>query len=1533
MILLSHKTILMNKRCLDSIHKDSIDYYKTQRKKQKTYKIKNVQYGILSENEIRNRSNVEVSETTINKCGNIFKNGVNDNKMGTNLQSVLCATCASDSTKCQGHTGHVKLTFPCINVEFIGLLHKVLTCVCFHCSALLLPRNHPKYYTIKKIKNKKSRLKEVFNICSRNRQCASFGKKKVDSGIDDTLTYCGGHQPHYKKGDILITAKFQNVDKCSVHQFTINKMTHILRYISKENIEMLGMDYEHAHPQSMIWKSFLVPPVQTRPSNAYRITSTSNENELTMSIRNIVKCNNQCKQIKLKDINLTDNNIQNKQFELYVNLQRSIAAYQDNKFSTNIDYSGVGDANVRKGIRDRFTGKKAKKGRMRHTIFGKRQNYSARTVITPCCDMNIDDVGVPKWICMKLTYPERVTIYNIHHLTKSVRNGPKTHPGANFVLDSESDRLISLGHIDCNSIVLKLGDIVNRHLINGDLVLFNRQPSLHKMSMMAHKVKVMSGNSFRLHMAVTKAYNADFDGDEMNIEVLMDEMTKAEALELVSVKKNMVKDAFPIICFQQHAVISAYLLTHPKCIIEQHKGWQLLNSNSFVKIDTIHQASIQIKDRMYFSGIELFSLCIPEGVFINTKSLHVVDGVIKRGRMNKKTLNNELLYTIWQDLGSEIASNFISGMQIFLDNFISTHGVSIGIDDCIINHGDVATETINTANDYISSYTSHSPSNTFRNSEKIESNICLVLDKTRDKIGNKILEDLEKNDSMINNGLYNIVKSGAKGNETNIIQIAGMVGQQMDHNSMRLSDSTTHFNNVNNNSAHKHGMVFNSFMSGLTPVEYFHHLTGSRVGLVDTAVKTSDTGYSQRKVAKAMEDYVVGVDLTVRDSECQIVQYVYGSDGFDSSNIEYNDLRIVHITKSEIISTYVWSNSELKLDVYAQKRMLLQQEETSICEQLELKQLCSIRDTLLYNVNVSFDVNCVAPFKFSRLIDITKFHFKKDIGLNVTPLEVYKTIRSFWDNISKKISIQLSLKFKCLFFDWCSVHTLLIEHKFRKHHLSHFLCNVYKYLSKKSITPYESVGIIASQHCVEPLTQMTLNRFHKSGQFSHLVNGVSRMKEIINGKKVINAPSMRIVLKSFEPLKEFGEELIALYVREFVEKWSVSVPLEYIDRNDIFLNSWKHENSTFVNGIKRHTLFIHVDRCKGLQYNISPRLICKHIIKSCNIKKLGNSDYMMSYSNVYSKNWWICMNIYEGSNLWKLMECKITKQQSCKPNDDYILLYIYEFITYNVLIRGLSGVDDFYIDTCREYKLIANVPKKVMTNVIQTKGSNLIDMLCLYSEDIRVKSVISNDIMEVERVLGIDAAMFAIEHEWKSVMSINDAHVGVRHIKLISEAMCRRGIVCPMNYEGICKEDISTIKKASFEKVMESFISGAFQGSKNNTRTCSDSICWNSKLYAGTGRVVTFSEKIEIPKEIFFKNVKNISKKEITFKCDENVLDTYICKDLNQKENVYESYVDVEKSKQKPIKSKYSLNCFIPSSPKENFSYTNVSLQFIPTSP
>jgi DNA-directed RNA polymerase II subunit RPB1 len=463
-----------------------------------TEAIVGIQFGVFSPEEITKRSVVEITthNTQEGKIG-----GLADPRMGVLENGKLCRSCGLNNHGCPGHFGHYRLARPVYYIQFYKMVLKILRCVCIKCGKLLIDKENAKAMRRTKGEN---RWKSVLTACQEVTRC---GEKTEDG--------CGARQPHrYHDEDICrIVAEWKGLPategEAPTRRFLEPEYVHrLLRRISDEDVDFMGFSRMWCRPDWLMCTVMPIPPPQVRPS-VLQDNNQRSEDDLTQKLIDIIKTNATlsdkiAKGAKKKAID-----------EWTLLLQFHVATLVDN------DLPGVGQSAQRSGrplksLQQRLG---TKEGRIRNNLQGKRVEFSARSVITPDPNISVEELGVPMKIAMNLTFPERVTGYNIARLYALVQNGPDKYPGAKSVVRAagagEQHRTISLKHVNAKTIQLFEGDVVNRHLLDGDPVLFNRQPSLHRMSMMCHRVRVLPFSTFRLNVSVTKPYNADFDGDKI----------------------------------------------------------------------------------------------------------------------------------------------------------------------------------------------------------------------------------------------------------------------------------------------------------------------------------------------------------------------------------------------------------------------------------------------------------------------------------------------------------------------------------------------------------------------------------------------------------------------------------------------------------------------------------------------------------------------------------------------------------------------------------------------------------------------------------------------------------------------------------------------------------------------------------------------------------------------------------------------------------------------------------------------------------
>lgn len=444
--------------------------------------VTGIQFSIMGSDEITRQSVALINSTDLFEKGKPRMNGLYDLRMGTIDKKMTCQTCMGNLINCQGHFGHLPLALPMYNICYMKQVFKILQCVCIKCSALLLPKDERHHTGPNPTKTRAMlRFKRIFEDVRKMGTCFE----------------CECQQPKW----VLDTnMNIQCVFETATNTITTKMILNILRKISDEDCLRMGHDPQYAHPQNMIIEVLPVPPPVVRPSIIMDPTART-QDDLTHKLLEIIKTNQQIE--KAIETRVAPNVLD----ELVNLLQFHINTYIDNEIP------GQPQATQRTGRPIKSIGQriKTKEGRVRGNLMGKRVDFSARTVITAEPNIMLDELGVPETIARNLTFAETVTDYNRDFLQKCVATGPEPkgikEVGARYVIQQSTKKQKDLRF--AQDLELENGDVVERHLMDGDYVVFNRQPTLHKMSMMGHRVRVMKGNTFRLNLSATSPYNAD----------------------------------------------------------------------------------------------------------------------------------------------------------------------------------------------------------------------------------------------------------------------------------------------------------------------------------------------------------------------------------------------------------------------------------------------------------------------------------------------------------------------------------------------------------------------------------------------------------------------------------------------------------------------------------------------------------------------------------------------------------------------------------------------------------------------------------------------------------------------------------------------------------------------------------------------------------------------------------------------------------------------------------------------------------------
>jgi DNA-directed RNA polymerase III subunit RPC1 len=915
-------------------------------------------FGIMPQEEIQKQAQLEVSDRNLYNLDTNrtpTENGPLDRRLGTSSKAALCETCFHDQRLCNGHWGFVRLEAACFHIGYLAFTLDILNQICKSCSHVLLGDKQRQAY-LKALRKpnidsfqRRAILRRIQTDCKKTRRCpycdASNGPVRKVSGHACKLVHLKFEAYHKSTAkskkpppdkvlfdfamDAYCKANPENSrhTRRAVDDLPAVKVHRLFCGVPTEDCELLGLNTGRGRPESYLWTYLPVPPSNIRPSVPGDQGTT--EDELTTKLSEIIDLNTRLKMAIDRDEHMSI------QMDYYEKLQDHIAMY------INSHAPGLNKSEYGKAIRSFCSRLKGKQGRFRGNLSGKRVNYSGRTVISPDPNLSVEEVGIPVHVAKILSYPESVTLYNKEMLQEAILKGADQWPGANGIRKKHgfnvSIRVVQgLGGGEQHrkaAADLRIGDVVHRHLINGDIVLFNRQPSLHKLSILCHKVRVHSGRTFRFNESVCNPYNADFDGDEMNIHVPQTEEARAEALELMGVKHNLVtpKNGAPIIAPIQDFITASYLLSNKdkfftKVQFSQIIGW-MFDAKGFEDPDSGEYQGYElppptiVKPMYLWTGKQIFNVLMRPSkkckVLVNVEAkirgftavpgqapdlsgtesyLVIRNSEIMCGVMDKSAIGDgkktSIFFVMLRDYGEDYAVQGMNRLAKLASRWLAQQGFSIGVGDVYPSKTledkkralieKAYAETTELIAKFKLGQLTRFPGCT--EEQTLETKISKILSDVRNDAGAVCFEELNRHNAAVI-----MAKSGSKGSMINVSQMTAGVGQQMISQKRvenGFQDRTLpHFPKGSLDPASK-GFVSNSFFSGLTPTEFIFHAMSGREGLVDTAVKTAETGYMSRRLIKSLEDAFVVYDNTVRNSTGAVIQFSFGDDFLDPARLE-----------------------------------------------------------------------------------------------------------------------------------------------------------------------------------------------------------------------------------------------------------------------------------------------------------------------------------------------------------------------------------------------------------------------------------------------------------------------------------------------------------------------------------------------------------------------------------------------------------------------------------------------------------------------
>jgi DNA-directed RNA polymerase subunit A' len=1249
--------------------------------------IDEIHFGLFSPQDLRKISVVEIqTPDTYDEDGAPITAGLMDGRLGTLEPRQRCKTCGNTAIRCPGHFGHIELAVPIVHIEFTKLIYDLLRATCRNCGRILLPDE-----SAKKIRIRIDKTRQLLGLVPDDVYKVIFQETKTKQ-----CPHCGALQ--YKITFEKPTKFSEQIPESGSEPLTSSMIRERMGRISDEDLELLGFNPKAARPEWMVLQVLPVPPVYVRPSITLE-SGIRSEDDLTHKLVDIIRINQRLKENM--DAGAPTLIIQ----DLSELLQYHVTTYFNN------EASGIPPARHRSGraLKTLSQRLKGKEGRFRSNLSGKRVDFSARTVVSPDPNLDINEVGVPLEVAIRLSVPEKVTEWNLEEVRGLVKNGPEQYPGALYIIRPDGKRIRLEFVVDRDKIAdaVEPGFIVERHLKNGDIAIFNRQPSLHRMSIMAHYVRVLPYKTFRLHLCVCPPYNADFDGDEMNLHIPQSEEARTEALLLMQVQDQILSPRFggPIIGAIRDFITSAYLFTRRSNYLTFNEVNRLLLGAGYY--GPLPKPKIKEPTPLW-TGKQIFSLFLPKDMNYVLKAsicqgcvkceeadckydayVVVRDGELISGVIDRRSIGAEqsesLLHRIIKDYGTQAGREFLNRITHMLKLYITTRGFTYSYDQLVLSSK--AKERIRRTMDriekkileLIDSYNKGTlarlPGQTLEDSFEIY--VMNELAKARDESGRIADEDF----TLENAGIV-MTRTGARGSSLNIGQISACVGQQ----SVRgkrilrgyLGRALPHFRS-GDATPKARGFVYSSYEKGLDVIEFFFHSMGGREGLVDTAVRTQQSGYMQRRLINALEHIRLEYDGTVRNSVGDIIQFQYGEDGVDPAKSDHGKA-----------------------------------------------------------VNVG------------RLVD--QLQISRERGKPSSPEHIKDRLKEVEDQLTPILASELKENLTKADLSTTGVTkaiNLTVEH--------------YK---RALMEPGEAVGIVAAQSIGEPGTQMTLRTFHYAGvREQNVTLGLPRLIEIVDARRIPSTPIMTIYLdEEHRKSREAAVKLARTIIFTTLENLTQAIYADPL-----------HEE-----------IIVELNRTMMEDREVAPDDLTEALqAQNCTIKTRGNNIHI-------------------------------------KPK------------RADALRKMLSKIPSLHV------KGVAGIKRVLVTEehgewVIRTDGSNLPKILEIRGVD--TSRTTTNNVHEIAKTLGIEAARNALTHEAKGVLEDQGLDVDVRHVMLVSDMMTSTGEVQQIGRHGISGKKSSVLARAAFEITVPNIVEAAVKGESDPLAGVTENVIVGQSIPIGTGLV------------------------------------------------------------------------------------------------
>lgn len=1310
-----------------------------------------------------------------------FNNGVYDSRMGTTDNSYICQTCFNTKTDCPGHFGQIKSPYPLLSPIFKKEVVKWLKVICFKCGECVV-----------NLKKKNIEKPQLLN------EAVKLSRSATDKQIQ--CPFCDEIHPIVEKdAKDHLTIMIRN-GKVSRRMLN-TEIEIVMNKISDETVLKLGKPLD-SHPNRFVLRTLRVPPVSIRPDIKKIKGGRSNNNDLTTILKNMLNFLEKLPTI-LDDKLILENMSRLDNIEMhYFNLIKDIPAGNTIKLQANTGSSLA-------SISSRFA---KKTGRIRKNVLGKRTTFMARSVIS-VDNIKPYQVGVPKSVAQTIVVPETVQWYNKEKLNINFGNKDKQYPGCIKIV-KKNGKEYYVGAVSDN-FILEDGDVVYRHLMDGDVVFMNRAPTLQASSISGHIVVVIDkGDTFRLSPNITDSfYGGDFDGDAMAMIVPHSEAAKNECWHLAGIPNwcMSLKDGSPSVGVYHDGLIGIFEFTKHDVTVNKYDAMRLLSGNDYVYTSFMfNQDSYKSKELVskilpnfnYTKRAGFFKQEYTAYIDYEPEDMQVVikNGELLKGRIDKKSIgqgvSGSIFHVLYNEFGSELALNTVFNLQQMTHVFLMHKGATLTSDDIAIDKSAMAkvhkqTQVILAeADQVIKNYKKGLviPPLGMTSKQFFEQQQLSILN-----LGDDFLRPVFESIKAEENNLFKLIVSGSKGKLTNLLQISGSIGQASigGERITKLFDyeRTCPYYPRFDETPQNRGFVTESYTSGVDMVAFIFQAMEARYSIINKALSTSITGEQNRKSVKSLESLVADNHRKVATGSI-IVQFLFGADGVDVRNNELVTFDTILISDSEFEDKWKVTKNDLPKEFKDNKIVLAEiaKEWEQLSNDRKLyRHLCiTVERQNVKNKMLDHTRNMCVNVK-RILIDILANPIE---GKLVDPVVAIQKVRALCENIKYSHYNEMQMNKKMEIPEYVQKSFTFVEINLRTHLNCKAILRAKMtvpmldtciqrviYTFKKSLINYGMpVGIISAQSISEPMTQYVLDSHHRTGSSGTKTDFLGRMKEILGAKGThkMKAPSMVIHLK--EDYSDYKVQSIANHIemmklRQFVNNFQVffEEPLkishpDYIHENKIIDNYIKHNPVIKVpNDLVKWSFRLELNREKLIEKNMKLETICFRLFE------LNPNFFIINNAENSKKG--IIIRVYIKSTFFK-------KTQTI--NLDLIEKTIYANVL-DAIIRGVDGImsTDTNAKIARTEIAEDGSIRKVNKNVIMTDGTNLAEIIC--NEFVDPHQTQSDSILEINQLLGIEAANNAIVIQLSSMMPSADP----KYYRVYADSMTSTGSVTSIDRQGI----------------------------------------------------------------------------------------------------------------------------------------------------